>query len=186
MGAQWIYAINQVQGGSENDIQPGLDFVEKLIELDPVVVTSADHGLRVFQNGDVDIMPYWTARTDQIELESDITTEFIYPEEGALSLFWNLALVKGRPEEKTEAAADFISSSTLNTERQATFSENVGYPPTLSEATESISEEAVEKRPTLDITEEDMENLSQITIDWLTAANKRSNHSQQYSQVVES
>lgn len=183
MGSSWLYVINDIKGGSATDIEPGLEFVRKLIQdQDAVVMENTDNGLRQFQNEEILIAPYWSARTDQIELDSDIKTQFVYPTEGAMKFFFNLALLD-RGEAKLEAAADFITS-TLNPERQAQFSTNVGYPPTNPEAVQHIDDSAKEERPSLDITEEDMNNMAQIEVDWTEVANHRADHAEEWRKIV--
>lgn len=184
MGASWLYVINDVQGGSVEDIQPGLDFVDKLInEQNAVVMENTDAGLRLFQNEEILIAPYWSARTDQITLDSDIDMTFVYPDEGAFKSFYNLAIVGDRGEERQTAAADFVSS-TLIPERQAEFSSSFGYPPTNPEAVQHMDDQVIEDRPSLDISEEDMNNMAQIEIDWVEVTNRRSEHAEDWREIV--
>lgn len=184
MGASWLYVINDVQGGSVTNIKPGLEFVKKLInEQDAVVMDNTDVGLRLFQNEEILIAPYWSARTDQIELDSNIETTFVYPKEGAFKSFYNLAIAADRGDEKNKAAADFVSS-TLLPKRQAKFSSSFGYPPTNPEAVQYMDEKAVEDRPSLNISEEDMNNMAQIDIDWVEVTKRRSEHAEKWRQIV--
>lgn len=184
MGASWLYVINAVQGGTVADIEPGLEFVDKLInDQNAVVMDTTDAGLRLFQNEEILIAPYWSARTDQIELESDIETTFVYPEEGAFKSFYNLGIVAKRGDEKQDAAADFVSS-TLDPKRQARFSSSFGYPPTNPEAVQYMDEQAVKDRPSLKISEEDMNNMAKIEIDWVEVTNRRSQHAERWRQIV--
>jgi spermidine/putrescine-binding protein len=184
MGASWLYVINDVQGGSVTDIEPGLEFVDQLInEQDAVVMENTDAGLRLFQNEEILVAPYWSARTDQIELESDIETTFVYPDEGAFKSFYNLSMVGGRGDARQEAAADFVSS-TLIPERQAKFSSSFGYPPTNPDAVQYMDEQAVADRPSLEISERDMENMAKIEIDWVEVTNRRAQHAERWRQIV--
>lgn len=184
MGSSWLYVINDVLGGSVEDIEPGLEFVRSLIEKqDAVVMDNTDNGLRLFQNEEIVIAPYWSARTDQIAMESDIGMQFVYPQEGAFKSFYNLAMVADRGGEKQEAAADFVSS-TLIPERQAQFSSNFGYPPTNPEAVQHMDEDVIEGRPSLEISEQDMENMAKIDIDWIEVTNRRSEHAERWRQIV--
>lgn len=184
VGNSWAYVLNDVLGGSADDISPALEFVEDLIqEQDAIIMDTTDHGLRLFEQEEIVIAPYWSARTDQIRLDTGINTEFVYPEEGAMLWTYNLSLVAGRGEENLEAAADFIGS-TLNPERQAQFSSDMGYPPTVPEATEYIDEETIEERPTLDISQEDMDNMAKIDVDWVTVSESRDEHAEEWRRVV--
>lgn len=184
MGASWLYVINDVQGGSATNIDPGLEFVDRLInEQDAVVMENTDAGLRLFQNEEIVIAPYWSARTDQIELESDVETTFVYPDEGAFKSFYNLAMVADRGDDRQAAAADFVSS-TLLPERQARFSSSFGYPPTNPDAVQHMDDQAVQDRPSLEISERDMQNMAKIDIDWVEVTNRRSQHAERWRQIV--
>jgi spermidine/putrescine-binding protein len=92
-------------------------------------------------------------------------------------------MVADRGGEKQEAAADFVSS-TLIPERQAQFSSNFGYPPTNPEAVQHMDEDVIEDRPSLEISEQDMENMAKIDIDWVEVTNRRSEHAERWRQIV--
>lgn len=183
MGSSWLYVINNIKGGTVTNIDPGLNYVKKLIEeQDAVVMENTDNGLRQFQNEEILIAPYWSARTDQIELDSNIKTQFVYPKEGAMKFYFNLSLLD-RGDQKLKAAADFISS-TLKPERQGKFSSNVGYPPTNPDAVQHIDESAKQDRPSLNITKEDMDNMAQINVNWTKVAQHRAAHAERWRKIV--
>lgn len=184
IGSAWVYVVNDVLGGSVDDISPALDYVGQLLnENDGVIMETTDHGLRLFQNEEIWIAPFWTARTDQVALNSDVNTKFVYPEEGAASWVYNLALVGGRGDANREAAADFIDS-TFNAERQGQFSADIGYPPTVPEAVEHIPDDVKESRPSLNITQTDMDNMAKIDVDWTEVAQYREQHAEEWRRVV--
>jgi spermidine/putrescine-binding protein len=183
MGSSWLYVINNIKGGTAKNIEPGLEFVRTLIEdQNAKVMENTDNGLRQYQNGEIFIAPYWSARTDQITMDSNIDMQFVYPQEGAMKFYFNLALLD-RGDTKLEASADFLSS-TLLPKRQAKFSENVGYPPTNPNAVQHISDEAKQERPSLEITEQDMSNMAQIDVDWTEVSKRRSDHAEQWRRIV--
>lgn len=68
VGNSWLQVLNKTLGGNEDNIDPGIDFLHKLVtQNQPVVVQNADDGLKVFTRGEVVIMPYWNGRTHVLQ-----------------------------------------------------------------------------------------------------------------------
>lgn len=184
VGNSWLYVVNDALGGSAEDIQPGLDFVKKMVEdQNAFVGRTNDHVLNLFKNEEVVVAPYWSARTDQIANETQIKTKFVYPEEGAVLWTYQTGLVANNTEEELDAAASF-DDFTLRPEVQGKFSSKAGYPPTNPAAQEHLDEEVLKEFPSMEVTEQDMENMAKIDVDWLKVAELRSGHAAEWQKVV--
>lgn len=70
VGNSWLQVLNKTLGGNEDNIDPGIDFLHKLVQQNqPVIVQNADDGLKVFSRGEVVIMPYWNGRTHVLQTQ---------------------------------------------------------------------------------------------------------------------
>lgn len=182
MASIWLYWINAVQGGTADDVTPGLEFVEEMVNSqDAVVIDTADHATDALDTEEVLITPNMSARTDQV---SQVDAQFVYPEDGAIPSFWNVGLVNVDSDQEIEIAADLVDF-TLDPGRQAQFSSDIGYPPTIPAAVDEIDDEAFEETPSLKVTEDDMANMEQVKVDWLQAAENRDAHGEEWRRIVE-
>jgi spermidine/putrescine-binding protein len=183
-GFGWFHVLNNALGGSVSNIDPGLDYLETIVsENNAQMMESADHGLRLFKNEEIVAAPYFSARTDQIQAESDINSEFVYPQDGAGRFVFGMVLVNGRSEERTDATADFLNS-TYDPERQAAFCNEIGYPPVNPEADQYIDDETKEAYPSISPSQEELETLGKLDIDWVEAASKRDEHAEEWRRIV--
>lgn len=185
MGSLWVYGLNAALGGDGvADISRALEFIRKLIEeQSAVVMEDTDHGLRLFQNDEIVIAPYWNARTDQIELETDISTEFVIPEGGSIGRTYGFAMVAGHSDVETEAMAS-LNEYVLDPEAQAEFAAETGYPPTHREAEQYIDDQVLEERPTVKLTDDERESLAKTDVNWAEVPEHRDGHAEEWRKIV--
>lgn len=185
MGSLWVYGLDAALGGGDvADVSRALSFVERLVEeQNAVVMEDTDHGLRLFQNEEIVIAPYWNARTDQIELETDVSTEFVIPSGGSIGRTYGFAMVDGHSDEETEAIAS-LGESVLDPEAQAEFATETGYPPTHPDAEQHIDDKVLDERPTIRLTDEERANLAKTDVDWAAVPEYRDGHAEEWRKIV--
>lgn len=124
-GTLGLLMMNQVAGGTLDDIQPGLDFVGSILEGSTIVTRSPDIQ-QAFAQGEAWIAPY--AQDYAFTLtKAGLPVRFVQPEEGAAYAPVTVNLVAGRPN--TELALKFIDWS-IRAEASAGWAEALRYSPT--------------------------------------------------------
>lgn len=185
VGSDWFYIVNDGLEGSETNIDPVVEFLGGLVENDGITYTTTDEGYRQLSTEEVAISAFWSARTDQLRNEEGLNMEFIYPEEGAMMLIFNMSVVAGRSQENMEAAARLLDV-TLRAENQAELVEGIGYPPTNIQAIEHVPDDRIEQLQSLDISQEDLDNAGDIDVDWLLVAEHRDEHGEEWRRIMAS
>lgn len=127
--------LNKVQGGTLEDIQPGLDAVMQLLDNGAIVVSTSPEIQQEFAQNDAWIAPYASDYAYTLR-NAGLPTAFIQGEEGTPASFITANLVAGRDNQ--ELALQFIDM-TISAEAQACFAEQLRYSPTNS--TVELSEE---------------------------------------------
>ena len=127
--------LNQVRGGSLEDIQPGLDAVAELLEGGAIIVTTAPELQQEFAQNDAGIAPYASDYAFTLR-EAGVPVAFVQGEEGTPVSFITVSLVANRPNQ--ELALRLIDR-TISAEAQECFAEAMRYSPTNREAV--LSEE---------------------------------------------
>jgi len=121
-----LLMINQVSGGTLDDITPGLEAVGKLLDAGAQIVTSSPEIQQSIAQGVSSIATY--AQEYSYTLRSEgMNVGFVAPEEGAPVSFNTISVVAGRPN--TELAKAFVDFS-LSAEVQAGWAEAMRYSPT--------------------------------------------------------
>ncbi|MDT0682463.1 ABC transporter substrate-binding protein [Roseicyclus sp. F158] len=120
--------LNQVQGGSLDDIQPGLDAVSQLLENGAFVVSTSPEIQQEFAQNDAWIAPYASDYAYTLS-SAGLPARFVQGEEGTPASFITANLVAGRDNQ--ELATQFIDR-TISAEAQACFAEALRYSPTNS------------------------------------------------------
>jgi spermidine/putrescine-binding protein len=185
MGNSWIYAVSKALGGSESNLKPGWDFIKKLVnENDAVICPNTDQTNKLFKTGDIVIAPFWSARTDNLTINYDIPTKFVYPEEGTLSFFFGWPIVKGHPEQERKAAEQYVTEYTHDAKRQAVYTNQSGYPYTNPDAKQHVKDEVLEKHPSLDITEANQKSLQALNLNWAKTFENREEVSSKWRRIV--
>jgi putative spermidine/putrescine transport system substrate-binding protein len=127
--------MNQVAGGSLENIQPGLDTVSSMLDAGAVVISKSPEIQQEFAQNDAWVAPY--AQDYAYTLTSaGLPIVFAQGAEGSPAVFITANLVAGR--ENTELATKFIDAE-LGADAQACFAEAMRYSPTNSKATISGS-----------------------------------------------
>lgn len=129
-GLQALLMMNQVSGGTLENIQPGLDAARKLLDQGAQIVASAPEIQQSFAQGASTIAPY--AQEYAYTLRSaGLPVEFVAPTDGSPVSYFTISAVAGRPN--SEMAKKFIDFS-LSAEVQAGWAAAMRYSPTNKEA----------------------------------------------------
>lgn len=137
MGQEVFHAINQINGGTPDNVDPGIEKMKALYaDGGAVSLDNVEHTKQMLVAEEVWIAPYFGARTEQAK-EAGAPVEFIVPEEGGLSFIFNTSVISGRPDDSRELALAFVDT-TLDAEKQIEFSRLTGYPPTNIEAMKNL------------------------------------------------
>lgn len=126
-GLLGLLMMNKANGGTLDDIQPGLDFVGELLDKGADVVKSSPEVRQLFAQGDVVVGPYANDHAYRLK-EAGAPISFVVPKEGAAASFLTVNLVAGRPAENRELALKFIDY-TLRPEVAAGWAEDARYSP---------------------------------------------------------
>lgn len=125
-GLQALLMMNQVAGGTLEDIQPGLDAARKLLDEGAQIVASAPEIQQAFAQGATAIAPYAQEYAYTLRA-AGMPVGFIAPTDGAPVSYFTISAVSGRPN--SELAKKFIDFS-LSAEVQAGWAEAMRYSPT--------------------------------------------------------
>ena len=125
-GMQGFLMMNQVMGGSMDDIQPGLDLVSEMLEGGAIVVTTSPEILQEFAQNDAWISPYSSDYAFVLQ-DAGLPIGFVQGAEGTPGVYFTVNLVAGRPNQ--ELSLQFIDRS-ISPEAQVCFAEEMGYAPT--------------------------------------------------------
>jgi spermidine/putrescine-binding protein len=182
-GSKYFYVINKKEGGSLDNIEPGLEWLREFVEVtDPVVFDQIDQAMKLFQNGDMVVAPFLSARTENLEIDEGLDMEFTVPEAGAPMDFWGYPITKHNDDAHHAVAREYARGC-LHPEVQATFAEEFGYPPCAPDAAEFISEEAKENHPMMNPSDEQLERYD-VGIDWVQAAKQSNADGERFRKVL--
>ena len=124
-GMLGLLMMNKVEGGTLDDIKPGLAFVEKLLPTSTIVSKSPEIQQN-FAQGNAWIAPY--AQDYALTLiKAGLPVKFTQPEEGGVMAPITVNLVAGRPNR--ELALKFIDFS-IRAQASKGWAEALGYSPT--------------------------------------------------------
>jgi len=125
-----LLMLNQVRGGTMDDIQPGLDAVAELLDNGATVVSSSPEILQAFSQAGALVAPYAQDYAHVLR-EAGVPVAFALPAEGAPAVYITANVVAGRPN--TDLAKQFVDYS-LRADAQACFAEALRYSPTNAQA----------------------------------------------------
>lgn len=129
-GMLGMLMMNKVNGGTLDDVQPGLDFVGKLLEGGATVISKSPEIQQNFAQGSALIAPY--AQDYAFTLtKAGLPVKFVQPKEGAAFAPITVNLVAGR--ENRDLALKFIDFS-IRAEASKGWAEALRYSPTNKEA----------------------------------------------------
>lgn len=124
-GLQFAIMSAKVNGGSENNIQPGFDKIKSLLpNVAAVVNTSPDVG-NLFAQDEAWIAPYDSAYAFSFKKKGQ-PIRYVTPKEGAMATLINAQVVNGSKNEKL--AQEFINYF-LRADVQQKFAEQTGFAP---------------------------------------------------------
>lgn len=182
-GSKYFYVINKKEGGSLDNIQPGLDWLREFVEVtDPIIFDQIDQAMKLYQNGDMVVAPFLSARAENLEINEGLDIGFSVPKNGAPMDFWGYPITEHNSDAH-HAVAEEYARGCLHPEVQAKFAEEFGYPPCHPEASEYISEEAKENHPMMNPSDEQLKRYD-VGIDWVQAAKQSNKDGEQFKKVL--
>ena len=118
--------LNQVKGGTLDNIAPGLDAVKAMLKAGAVVVKTSPEIQQAFAQNDAWIAPYASDYAFTLK-KANMPAKFVQAGEGTPASFITVNLVAGRPN--ADLAHKFINQS-VSAEAQGCFAEALRYTPT--------------------------------------------------------
>jgi len=157
VGKEVFYAINQVFGGTVDNIDPGIKKMRELVKTNECkIIANIEQCRQLLQAGEILICPNYAGRSNEFA-KAGIPVDFVMPKEGGLTWSWNVALVANRPEENMALSAAFVDT-TLDAERQIEFARASNYPPTNIEAMKNLPKDLQHLKMSM----EDIEGLTKL------------------------
>jgi|GEM_PF-5740414 len=185
MGSNWFYAVNSALGGSVSDTSRGLEFVKQLVnDQNAIIMENTDQGMSLFQNGEIAIAPFWSSRTNLLQVNYDMQTNWIIPEEGSIGNSQGFALPKGQAEENLQAALD-LYDFTMSPEVQGAWASKTGYPPANPDAVEYVDDATLEKYPTIKLSDEQYNRLAKNDINWAAVPQHRDDDASKWRRIIQ-
>jgi putative spermidine/putrescine transport system substrate-binding protein len=121
-----LLMINQISGGTLDNIQPGLDAVAKLLDQGAIVVSKSPEIQAEFAQNDAWLAAYASDYAYTLQ-KAGLDVKFIQGEEGTPASFITASLVAGR--DNVALASKFIDLE-LSPDAQACFADALRYTPT--------------------------------------------------------
>jgi putative spermidine/putrescine transport system substrate-binding protein len=125
-GLQGFLMLNQVAGGSLDDIQPGLDAVAKMLDGGAIIVSTSPEIMQEFAQNDAWIAPYSSDYAFVLR-DAGLPVGFAQGAEGTPALYITANLVAGR---ENQALALQLIDRSISAEAQVCFAEEMRYAPT--------------------------------------------------------
>ncbi len=119
-GWQFLLAVNKMEGGSLDDVTPGIEAIKPLAQDAVVQYTQADQLLALFARGEVAMAPWYPDRAGSAADEG-LPIAIAYPEEGAVGIRPTLLIPEGSSQK--ELATAFVDA-VLSKDVQECFAEN--------------------------------------------------------------
>jgi spermidine/putrescine-binding protein len=171
-GVYWLHGVNKALGGDEDNISPGIQFAAQLVKKqEGIIVQNAGHGMKLFQSGEVVMMPFFNGRTWQL-LSSGSPAQFVVAK-GTVAVGSGLVITAGSPYKK---AANVLVNNTLDPELQILFAKWSKYPPTHKDAKLPADLEYIQA-PASDLTQV-------VDLNWDKVANTRSAYLDRWNKEV--
>ncbi|MEO9770700.1 MAG: ABC transporter substrate-binding protein [Nitratireductor sp.] len=119
-GWQFLLAVNKMNGGTLDDITPGIEAITPLAKDSVVLYTQADQLLALFARGEIAMAPWYPDRAGSAADEG-LPIAIAYPEEGAVGIRPTLLIPEGSA--KKDLATQFVDM-VLSKSVQECFAEN--------------------------------------------------------------
>lgn len=182
-GSKYFFVINQAMGGSLDNVEPGLEWLQDFVDtVDPTITTSTDQAMQLWRNGEVMVAPFLSARVDSLRNEEGYDMGFSIPEGGSVMDYWGYPVAKNISEEKKQVAVEFLEGA-LDPKTQAVFAEAFGYPPATPDSYEFISESTFEEHPTMRLSDAELERFN-TGIDWVRSEEIKPQVGQKWRRIV--
>jgi putative spermidine/putrescine transport system substrate-binding protein len=124
-GPQFLYAVNGALGGTNDNVDKGMQFIADLVKKQGAIqFSSADAGMQAFTRGEIVAMPFWNGRTNLL-LKNGIPVKMVYPK-GWIATGNGHVILKGT---KFYKEANNLINNLLNPELQVKLGTTFGYPP---------------------------------------------------------
>ncbi|WP_274628168.1 ABC transporter substrate-binding protein [Arvimicrobium flavum] len=118
-GWQFLAALNKMEGGSLDDITPGIEKIKPLAKSSVLLYSQADQVVALFERGEID-MAVWYPDRAGVAAANGLPLAAAYPAEGAVGIRPTISIPKGTKQE--ELAHKFIDTI-LDADNQKCFSE---------------------------------------------------------------
>ena len=128
--------LNQVRGGTLDNIQPGLDAVKAMLKAGATVMKTSPEIQQAFAQGEAWVAPYASDYAFTLK-KANMPAKFVQGKEGTPASFITVNVVAGRPN--ADLAHKFVNQ-TMTAEAQACFAEAMRYSPTNAKA--KVSDDA--------------------------------------------
>lgn len=170
------FALHQTDGEDPTAIEEAFDMYEEVVaEMDPVFVSSSDEYGNRWSNGELDVARYWSARAAAWR-EDGAPIAFAIPDTGALTTNFGNAIPENIPEDRLEAAGEFIDY-TLREDAARMVAEQMYYTNPIPdiEYPEEIRDDLIQS--------EDLDELSVPPFDFI--AENRSEWRERMQQIID-
>lgn len=168
-GNDFLYIVNRIEGGDEDNVDPGFDYWTEFIQTqDPVPVGSLDAAESLMNTEDALAIPSSFAVAQRIQRDVDFEVGFVIPESGSQITYFNFMPLRGVSDEELEACVQLLEGMN-EPEPQAEFAELQGSIPTNPDAYDYIDDEILEENPAIDIDPEMMERADGVEVNWSKA-----------------
>lgn len=118
-GLHFFLALNKLQGGTLENVDPGIEAIKPIAKGSAVLYTQADQLLSLFERGEIAIAPWYPDRAG-VAIDKGLSLAVAYPKEGAVGILPAVVIPKGTA--KSELAHKFLDQI-LSAEGQGCFSE---------------------------------------------------------------
>ncbi len=124
-GPQFLYAVNGALGGTNDNVDRGMQFIADLVKKNnAILLSSADAGMQAFTRGEIIAMPFWNGRTN-LMVRNGVPVKMVYPK-GWISTGNGHVILKNT---KFYKEANRLINNLLDPELQAKLGTTFGYPP---------------------------------------------------------
>jgi putative spermidine/putrescine transport system substrate-binding protein len=124
-GPQFLYAVNGALGGTDDNVDRGMQFISELVKKNgAIMLSSADAGMQAFTRGEIVAMPFWNGRTN-LMARNNVPVKMVYPK-GWIATGNGHVILKNT---KFYKEANRLINNLLDPELQAKLGTTFGYPP---------------------------------------------------------
>jgi len=124
-GPQFLYAVNGALGGSNDNVDRGMQFIAELVKKNSaILLSSSDAGMQAFTRGEIIAMPYWNGRTNLL-VRNGVPVKMIYPK-GWIATGNGHVILKNT---KFYKEANHLINNLLDPLLQVKLGTTFGYPP---------------------------------------------------------